>query len=175
MSSDKFFSYQEAVDLVRQHFGASVGRTQALVKEARASGEVREGADRAGNPALFFLNDEGLLDFNARPGAAKKGRPPAEDVFFSEADLRDWISRKTGPPTVGTATKPKPSRRQDKRARARFAIAALWPKAVPASAALPNAALCQQVGEWLRQDSKKLGLTYVEVGSDTILRAAGRK
>jgi hypothetical protein len=62
-----------------------------------------------------------------------------------------------------------------KLARAKEAVAALWPDAVPPATVLPNAVLVARVNDWLKADCKARNLQFFPISPDTILRAAGRK
>jgi hypothetical protein len=79
-----------------------------------------------------------------------------------------------GPPTRTPAAPPTQPRERTPRGNprrhsAQRAIDALHPSGVPDQAIIPNARLCRDAGEWLKQNG------YANVSDDTILRAAGRR
>jgi hypothetical protein len=158
VSQEMWLRFHEAVAVVRQHRPGSIGRTEALVLQAGASGEVRS-------------LERGVEDFSQRYGSKAK-----TISVLSKDDLIDWLNRNV-PPTV-PAKPAAPSARaatRNKRDRAEQAVRALWPAGVPAPAALPPAVLCKQVSDWLKADCKAHHLPAVDISDDTILRAAGRK
>jgi hypothetical protein len=181
--SEQWLTFREAVEIVRKHLGASIGRSEALLNAARASSEVR-----FQNPAypVLLLADDGLvgMSLRLRLGAMKKGGVTADGkpiihstastnpFQISKDDLLDWLSRHH----TEAARKPKPTaRKQIKRSRVASAIQALWPTRLPEQPVLPNALLCKQVQDWLKDDSKNQGAPAQVISDDTILRAAGRK
>jgi hypothetical protein len=95
---DKWITLSEALALIGDRLGYGPGRSEAILQKARSSGEVRaiQGLD-----PIYIGTDEGLIDFNARPGAYNAGgyaygsRCPATaaDAELSYEDLLDWIGR----------------------------------------------------------------------------------
>jgi hypothetical protein len=168
--ADEWCSFQELVNIVRRRLNASIGRSEAIVIAALASGEVRKPKPK---PAIIGP-DDGLVDFDMRPGTYTgqiQIRP------YSKEDFLDWLDRHhpeiTEVTEVAEATPV--ARAQSKRLRAQQAVEALWPKELPGSETLPNKSLCQLVNKWLMDDCKKHGIPPLDIGNDTILRAAGRK
>ncbi|MGA2313409.1 MAG: hypothetical protein ABSF87_13730 [Xanthobacteraceae bacterium] len=98
-------------------------------------------------------------------------------VDLEENDYQAWLHEQKGSIDLirRKTTTAANSRRQNKRDRAKAAIAALWPRGIPAEAALPNALLCAKVSEWIKSDCKNRNVPFVDISSDTIERAAGRK
>jgi hypothetical protein len=75
--------------------------------------------------------------------------------------------------TPATAPVPPSAKPGTPGTRAAAAIKALWPGGCPPE--LPNTVACRQVGDWLKQNAKKLDIPFVDVGNSTILRALRRK
>jgi hypothetical protein len=100
--SEQWLTFREAVEIVRAHLGASIGRSEAVTNAARASGEVR-----FQNPAdpVLLLADDGLVGMSLRPGGQDKagiaanGRPTMHRAAstdmsqISKDDLLDWLRR----------------------------------------------------------------------------------
>jgi hypothetical protein len=105
--NERWLTFREAVELVRAHMNASVGRAEAVVKAARASGEVRSDLSRGRDGFLLLTADDGVVDMNMRPGALdKNGVVPK--LILSKDDLTDWLSRqppekKPAPPSTPSA------------------------------------------------------------------------
>jgi hypothetical protein len=165
MSEEAWLTFPEAVQIVRNRFGTSIGRAEASVLAARKSKEVRAKPSRE---PFYLIGDDGL---NPNPDL-KAGR-------FSRDDFLDWLDRhepRSAPASpTPTAT---PQRRQAAspvRDRAKQAIDALWPTGVPPVTVLRNGPLCAKVCNWIKSDCDKRGEPYVAPSNDTILRAAGRK
>jgi hypothetical protein len=99
MSDAEWITFEEAVEIVRVCLGASIGRSGAVMKTARASGEVR-----FQNPAdpVLLLADDGLVGMNLRQdkaGVTADGRSiihrtsSANMSRISKDDLLDWLGR----------------------------------------------------------------------------------
>jgi hypothetical protein len=160
MGAEKWLSAGEAVEIIRHRFDASIGRAQAILERARASGEVR-------SEILLVLNDDGIVGMGVRPGRA--ARPGARPAGVDKDDLLHWLDQQEPQATKA------PKRSQGKRDRAREAIAAKWPAGIPGAHKLPNDILCREVNDWVKTDCKKQSIPPVDFSNDTILRAAGRK
>jgi hypothetical protein len=168
MTKETWISFTEAVQLVRDRFNAgSIGRAEALVRSALASGEVR--IERL--PVLLGA-DDGLTNFDLRPGAYKVGPPPKR---MSEADLLDWLRRNVPTTAVKAVTPKQREASRPLRDRAEQIIKILWPDGAPPATMLLNGPLVQQVCDWHKADCKKRQIKHVDLMRDTILRAAGRK
>jgi hypothetical protein len=121
MTEEHWLSFRESVALTREQFGCSVGRAQALVRQACDSGEVRtrrsprpDGKD----PVVLLANDDGILGMDMRPGAMNKGGvspdgkllvwddQPLEARRINRADLVDWLDRHAQPPAQTEARTP---------------------------------------------------------------------
>jgi hypothetical protein len=165
MSAEHWLTLEEAEEAIRRRLDTSVGRSRALLQTARASGDVRS---YDASP-VFLSDNDGIVGFSRRPGALSRVN---EELRFSQADLMDWLDRQAQQAKPATKVK-KQSRTQIKRGRAKEAIKALWPNEMPKD--LPNMVVIKQVGDWLRDDCKKRNIRHGDIGSDTILRAAGRK
>ena len=160
MADDQWLSAQKAIEIIRRRIDTSIGRAEAILQRARASGEVRA------EPSLLMA-DDGVVGMYMRPG-----NPNAEryQPRISEADFLDWLTRREEPQETKA-----PKRSQGKRDRAREAIAAKWPAGIPDAHKLPNDILCREVNDWVKADCKKQSIPPVDFSNDTILRAAGRK
>ncbi len=174
--AEKWISPDEAVELIHRHLKTSIGHAQALLRAARASGEVRFRDSVHKAPAL--TPDDGLTYFD-------QGLPGEDDLRrlidqshhrhafpVSEDDLRIWLARNA---TMLPKRATPPPAQDYKRQRAEEAIKALWPKGAPSPAALPNKPFCNSVREWIEADCKARGIPYTDIKNDTILRAAERK
>jgi hypothetical protein len=172
MSAEQWISFQQAVKIVRVRLNASIGRAEAVVRAARASGEVRSRPNRDADVVLLTA-DDGIVGMSLRPGAKHRMEEFTTVVpLSSRSDLLDWLDRQ------GPQPKPKPAetkRPQDKRQRARLAIKARWPNGAPDRTALPNKLFCAEVNKQLKADCEKLGIAHTDADSTTILRAAGRR
>jgi hypothetical protein len=182
MPAETWLSFSEQVQLVRARLSASVGRSEALVRQAHASGEVRpepllswaqRKAPAGMDPVSFLLmTDDGVVGMDLRPGAWKPGgvdrNGNSVSRRHSKDDLLDWLDRQTlQHPQQGKAGERK--RAQDMRDVADHAIATLWPNGSPTRAELPNKRLCGKVKKWLEANS------FAVPSDTTILRAAGRR
>jgi hypothetical protein len=177
--SKEWLTFTEAVEIVRAHLDASVGRAEAGTNAARASGEVR-----FQNPAdpVLLMADDGLVGMDMRPGAQNKDGVTADGKLIvhgtistsmfqiNKDDLLDWLSRQA--PSKSELPKP---RTQAKRTRVRDAIEALWPNGIPGQSVLPHHLLCIKVQDWLKNDSKNQGVPAQVISDDTILRAVDRR
>jgi hypothetical protein len=153
-SREPWLQFHEAVAVVRQYLGCSIGKAEALIKASVASDEVR-------------TVDAAIQDFTRRPGSGVK-----KIKRHSMDDLLYWLK-----PQI-PQDKPKPTRRkrvQHSQDEARRAISALWPRGIPSPAELPNKRLCHQVCEWLEADYSKRKLKLAKPSFDSVLRAAKRK
>jgi hypothetical protein len=75
--SDRWLTSDEASETIRARLNASVGRSEAVLNAARASGEVR-------TQEPIFLNDDGLVGMRHRQIGVQR---------FNEDDLLDWLDR----------------------------------------------------------------------------------
>jgi hypothetical protein len=93
---DEWCSRQELVNIVRQRLNASIGRSEAIVKAALASGEVRGGLP----PPAIIGPDDSLIDFDMRPEELLNTviRP------YSKDDFLDWLDRYHAPQTTTQQT-----------------------------------------------------------------------
>jgi hypothetical protein len=181
--SEQWLTFREAVEIVRAHLGASIGRSEAVMNKARASGEVRF---RNATDPVLLLADDGLVGMNLRPGALGKAgisadgkavthRTTSANVSrISKDDLLDWLGRHH-PDKVAPKLEPVKPRAQIKRSRVQTALKELWKNEPPEQSVLPNSLLCKTVQDWLKHDSKNQGVPALGISDDTILRAAGRK
>jgi hypothetical protein len=81
-----WLSFREAVEIVQARLDASIGRSEALVRAAQTSGEVRARVaginDSRPGEAVLLLHDDGIL-----------GVGHATAIRLSENDLLDWLDR----------------------------------------------------------------------------------
>jgi hypothetical protein len=90
MPEEHWLSFREAVQIVKDHLGTSVGRSEAIVRDACESGEVRL------SPPLL-LYDDGLMGMDQRPGVLDPGSINAdpERRCISSDDFLDWFDRQS--------------------------------------------------------------------------------
>lgn len=94
MANERWLSFDDAVEIIRAHLDASIGRSQKVMRAARASGEIRsDDAD-----LLVLTADDGVVGMDLRPGAKKQN-----DVRFSHDDLMDWLKRNAPETSVSKA------------------------------------------------------------------------
>jgi hypothetical protein len=170
--SDRWLTFEEATEIIRTGLDASVGRSEAILRAARASGEVR-----FQNPAdpVLLLADDGLVGMDLRPGAREKAgltadgkaimhRTTSSSGSINKDDLLDWLNRQV------PAHKSSDKRMPAKQKAAHDAIRACFPEGPPAATVLPNGPFCTQISVWLKAHRPALA----KMNDKTILRAAGR-
>jgi hypothetical protein len=100
--SEQWLTFQEALATVRTHIAGSIGRSEAVLKAARASGEVR-----FRNPAdpVLLMADDGIVGMSMRPGALEKTGVTSDGKVIthqmttnernriSREDLLEWLNR----------------------------------------------------------------------------------
>jgi hypothetical protein len=139
MSEEMWITFREAVPLVRDRIGASVGRAEALVREARKSGEVRPAP---GNPLNYLGGDDGLdMEITARKQAILEAQK------FSQDDLLDWLTRHAAPAVPEDAGEPSEGA---KTRRALKALRALWGDAGPPEH-MALKLICSEVRRYLKE------------------------
>jgi hypothetical protein len=168
MATDEWLPLSNAAELIKDRLGCTLGHAEAILQEARSSGEVRaiQGMD-----PIYIGTDEGLIDFNARPGAFNGGsaygsRCPAtaRGAEISKDDLADWLDRH--PPEKAAAKKKHSLTKED---RAKRAAKAIWQTAGPPDH-LDNKVICMEVNDWFAAKGERQ-----DMDNATILRAVGRK
>lgn len=107
--NNHWLSPAEAVTLVQDHIGGSIGRATNTLKLARASGEVRV---RSADPdPVLLIADDGIVGMDLRAGpqifhgidadgklaSRNLAQQPRKGETISEDDLLDWLNRKHGP------------------------------------------------------------------------------
>jgi hypothetical protein len=169
--SETWLSFREAVALVRDRIGASIGYAEALVMRARKSGE----GVRIKRAPVLLGADDGLTNFNFKAilaGAADGMNDPPGGM--SEADLLDWLRRNV--PKNGKGGDPSKRKRvQPMRDEGRKAIAGAFPDGMPNRAELPDKRFCDRARQWYDADRAKRGVPFIKLHDDAILRAADRK
>src|SRR5579863_8143989 len=84
MAEEAWLTFPEAVQIVRNRIGASIGRAEALVLAARESKEVRPKPSREPpREPVYLIGDDGLVSIESKPDP-KAGR-------FSRDDFLDWL------------------------------------------------------------------------------------
>jgi hypothetical protein len=102
---DQWITFEDAVGLVRSHLGASIGRSQAVARTARSSGEVRtRKRSLTENEPVLLTNDDGLMRWNQRSPAPDLD--PAGARLFNKADFLDWLNRQAPAPIAPAAAAP---------------------------------------------------------------------
>lgn len=150
MGTKAWLSFDEATEIARTRHKVSVGYAQAIVKAAMMSGEARCGA-----PGVYLAADDGIVGMDLRPPE------PVEQTINCE-DFLDWLARHQMQAQA-------PLRRQPLLARAKEAAAGVWGNNGP-PLHLPNAIICREITDWLKQHGQTSSLSDA-----TILRAVGRK
>lgn len=165
--SEEWLSLAEAVETVRSRFNTSVGRAQGVVKQARASGEVRENGARHQLPAGGFLlgDDDGIADFDQRPGDLKAIAQTDLDVLMagprlSKSDFLYWLDRQV-PQDKPVATAPK-QRRRLKSGAVEQAILAVWGGHGPPVNEPPDE-IRARIAAWLKENRLQQGVTNERV------------
>jgi len=154
--SERWLTTEEAAAAIRAHVGCSIGRSQAILADARASREVR--FEYPDNRVRLWA-DDGIVD--ARPPILIGGTKSV-----NEADLLDWLSRQPFPDQK--PAKPVARRTPPEQARALKAMKALYGR-IPPQDEVSNPVLEQAVNKHLKQEGLR------EVKKDAIQRAAGRR
>jgi hypothetical protein len=165
VAEETWLTFDQAVQLVCEHYGANIGYAKKLVKDAGASREVQH------EPlveSIYLTRDDGLFGFDPVPEIEL---PIARRL--SKCDLVDWLDRQYHKPLELPPTRQewkKPGKRaHTSREWADKAIAACFPNDVPAG--IRPSAIYAEVTTWLAPRLR--GDTAP--GKSTILRAAGRK
>jgi hypothetical protein len=95
MSQDDWLTLSKAAGLIRDRLGCTPGRAEAILQEARSSGEVRA---IQGRGPIYIGTDDGVVDFNARPGAfngyGSRCPATAENAELSDLDFLGWLNQK---------------------------------------------------------------------------------
>jgi hypothetical protein len=138
---------------MRDRLDLSVGSIERTLRQLCASGDVR---------AIRPVEEEYSLIAPSKWSAAEVDYHAW--VYVSGDDLRHWFDNQE-PAKVEVRT-------SKKRELARQAIKALWPNGIPD---ISNPEIERQVGKWITSYCKQHNLTTLDISSDTILRAAGRK
>ena len=158
MSEETWLSFTKAVQMVHARTRASVGRSQAIVREAIASGEVRTAKSRTAS--LYLIGDDGLEGLiNDREA----------DEWATKLNVEDLIDRLDRTPPAAGSGRQKSPREQHDRKRAKKAAVAIWGEA-RAPEHLTNGQTCTAIIDELKRGGQK------DLPSDsTMLRAVGRK
>lgn len=182
MSDDQWITFDDVVELVSTRLDVSIGRAEFVTKTARASGEVRTRSRPIDDNDLVLLtNDDGLMSWNQKPGAAPNTVTRDRRLLFSKDDLLDWLGRheRMAEPAHLPDPDPEPpalkTRKRYRRTRAEAAIKALWGDTVPDPTVLSNALLLKKVSDWLKADCQQRQIPVDIPSDETILRAASRK
>jgi hypothetical protein len=168
---EDWISFHWATHLIQTRRGLSTGKAQRTLRELCATGDIRS--------ILYEIDEylhetEGQLIATSEPYKVKPSEWAEEALDFrdgcwvdvSEDDVTHWLDRQK--PTEAKAER----RTSKKRELASQAIKALWPIGIPE---IPNAEIEKQVGNWITSYCKRNNLSKLDISSDTILRAAGRK
>jgi hypothetical protein len=139
MTEETWLSFTEAVQIVRDRMGASVGRSQAIVREAIASGEIRTKRRTA---SLYLIGDDGL------DGLINDRTADERATNLNAADLTDRLDRQT--PAIDTSNPPT-ARRGGKSSRVERAARAIWNEAGPPAHLEPKV-ICTAIRARLKAD-----------------------
>ena len=166
MANEQWLSLGEATAFVRARLNCGVGRAQAMIRQALASGEVRK---KVGG--IRLMHDDGVVGMHLRSGVQNESGVE-ESVYswlLSKDDLTEWFDHNVGRAPARAAPG------GNKKARAAEAIDTIWKGKVPDQKTLPNDLLLRQVADWLHSDCGRRNIPFEEIGRDTVLRAAGRR
>jgi hypothetical protein len=140
MTEETWLSFTEAVQIVRDRVGASVGRSQAIVREAISSGEIRTTKSRTAN--LYLIGDDGL------EGLINDREADERATNLNAADLTDRLDRQT--PAIDSSNPPT-ARRGGKFSRVERAARAIWNEAGPPAHLEPKV-ICTAIRARLKAD-----------------------
>jgi len=171
MTGRHWLSFHFAANEIEQRLGVSGGMAMRMLRDACVSGDVRS-QRQPFNPATGI--DEGPPE-PIKPSDWTNTQLDLECdadgcryfVDVDEDDFRYWLDKQGSPQKLKIV---RPSR---KRALARQAIGQIWPSDIPKD--VPNPQILNEVGAWLDNYWKREKLQKLDISSDTILRAAGRK
>jgi len=158
-----WIDFQWAAEEIRERLDLSPGAARQALRELCGGGHVRSiicaekpEEERAIDPGEWAKE---ALDLRCRVDIS------IWDLAYS---LDDPVEEEepTNAETDGTG------RSSKKRELASQAIKALWPEGIPE---IPNVEIEKQVGNWITNYCKQNKTRQLEISSDTILRAAGRK
>jgi hypothetical protein len=99
--SDRWLTFVEAREIIKICLTASLGRSEAVLKAARTSGEVRN------RGKAMLANDDGLMNWHSRV------EPSDKELLFSHDDLLDWLTRQ---PEESKPSAPPPEHPSERRA-----------------------------------------------------------
>jgi hypothetical protein len=186
--AEDWLLFNAAVDLVRTRLNSSIGRAQATLRSAIASGEVRsrERWIPVEDDDVLVVADDYLLDVDPVPGylamAHAADHPQAVTApirngvnglekqipTFSASDLVDWLDRQFLQSTIA-AQKTTTKRSAEKTERAKRAAGSIWGESGP-PAQLPNKSIVAEVYDWLEKHGEPQ-----DISDKVIRRAVGRK
>jgi hypothetical protein len=197
MPDEEWLSFRDAADLVRQRFGTSIGRSEALVRQALACDEVRKRRvavtidlnnddsiylthdDGMTSDPVYLTHDDGLMAFDKTPGAlnsrglnlSSAGQWTETQRHLSKDDLLDWLGRQDGLNRQAPAQQEPGAekRSQPRRGPAMEAIEGLRANGTDVSK-LSDKRVHQLGCKWLRSKGRS-----EEPSEDTFARALGRK
>jgi hypothetical protein len=162
--SEEWLTDAEAEEFFRSLRPMSIGKAQAEVRAARASGEVRlELVEPAADPVYYLISDDVFLGMDVRPGARNKGGITQDDLRrLNKDDLLYWFNQRYPPPPAPPARAP---REQVDRDAAKRVINVLY-STLPDARKLPNKKLHAEVNGHLKANGEKA------LSLDTVVRAA---
>jgi hypothetical protein len=147
---------------IQRHLDLSTGKAQRTLRELCASGDVRA--------IQYDLYDPDTDNEHIKPSEWLKEEVDlrGQTVGVSCWDVEHWLYSQNPIEEPAKAE----GRTSKKRELVQQAIKALWPDGIPE---IPNTAIERQVGKWITDYCKQHNLSKLDISSDTILRAAGRK
>jgi hypothetical protein len=151
---ETWLEFQSAAELIRDRLDCSPGEARQTLRELCECGRVR---------SISCAEEERAIS----PGEwAKEALDIGCHVDINVWDLAYWLDNERPTKIDGL------SRTSKKRELASQAIKALWPEGIPE---IPNGEIEKQVGNWITSYCEQNKTRRLEISSDTILRAAGRK
>jgi hypothetical protein len=180
---DGWVRFEDAVLAAIGELEINMGTVQRRLREQCASGDIRSiryevivndggifGVFEDPQPINPRQWTEDHLDFTA-DDPDDESKAVSTIIALSQTDLWHWIAGVVE--TEGGPVPAKARRTSRKLELARAAITELWPQGIPKD--LPNPKIESEIGNWLTEHFKKNKLPKLDIGRDTILRAAGRR
>jgi hypothetical protein len=200
---EDWISFRWAASQIKRRHDLSLGAAQRTLRELCADGDVRSiryqvsGIDFPEDVNLIrpseWLKDQ--IDFEADDDDDFINNDEFTGRFIdvSEDDLQHWLDEQAkvaGRPkeklsarvlagyaeqgaTTPAAMADRGKRASRKLELVRAAIGEIWPQGIPQT--LPSPGIEKEIEAWITEHSKKNNLRKLDIGRDTILRAAGRR
>jgi hypothetical protein len=168
---EDWFNFDWIANEIAEQQGISRGVAERTLRELCATGDVRSikanGQDEKPDDPEIIRPSEWVRD--------QVDLTVGDEIwiFVSAGDIQYWLHKQaeaSGRPAKELV--PPIGRTSRKQRLARTAVSHLWPQGPPE---LTNPQIEKQVDEWITVHCKKNNIPKLEIGRDTILRAAGRR